>query len=387
VKPVTAVVGKDREAASFVAASVMSLVVAGIVVLAYLLGRRLGGTSRNALLVALGIAFGTLLMPYSKEFYSEPLVCLALIACFLCAQTRRYELAALALGYACLTRPQTLLLVPVFLVLVGVADRRRAWRSAAIIGAFVVLIALYNWVRFEDFLKFGYQGEEFNSDPIDSGTALLFSPTKSILLFVPCIVLVPIALASLWSRARTVCVLMGANLVLVFGANLFWHDWRGGWSWGPRLLLTGIVPALPALAPWVNGVRARLLAVVALFALGFVVSLPAMIVPTQAQQLDERAVPRDAPAVLRQYGLIEPTARYSADNLYDKAPPGSGSHRKYLSLWQVNLSRALGRPGLAGAAVLTLLLAALCALAAWRFARPRQEALTSPRSGSAAAPS
>jgi hypothetical protein len=369
VKPITAMVGKDREAASFVAASVTPLVVAGIVVLAYLLGRRLGGSWGIALGVALGIAFGTFLLPYSKDFYSEPLVCLALLACFLCAHSARYELAALALGYACLTRPQTLLLVPVFLVLVALVDRRRAVWAAVIIGGFVLLMALYNWARFDDALQFGYAGEGFDGDPVVAGKGLLFGSTKSVLLFAPCIVLVPFALWSLWSKARTVCALMAANLILVFVANLFWHDWRGGWSWGPRLLLTGVVPALPALAPWINGARARLFAAVGLFALGFVVSLPAMIVPTQAQQLDDRVVPRTAPAVARQYALIEPTARYSAEHPYDEAPPGSGSHRKYLWSWQVNLSRSLGRKGLLAAAALTVLLASLAALVGWRTAR------------------
>lgn len=368
-KPVTAVVGKDREVASFVAASVMPLVVAGIVTLAYLLGRRLGASRGIALAVALGIAFGTFLMPYSKDFYSEPLVCLALLACFLWVHTARYELAALALGFACLTRPQTLLLVPVFLVVVGLADRRRVVRAAVIVGAFVVLMGLYNWIRFDDALKFGYQGEGFDGDVIVAGKGLLFGSTKSVLLFAPCIVLVPFALWSLWSRARAVCALMAANLILVFVANLFWHDWRGGWSWGPRLLLTGVVPAIPALAPWISNVRARAYVAAGLFALGFAVSLPAMIVPTQAQQLDERAVPRSAPAVARQYRLIEPTARYTADHLYEKAPPGSGSHRKFLWFWQVTMSRSLGRKGVLAAAVLTVLLAAFAALATWWLVR------------------
>jgi len=368
-KPIAAVVGKDREIASFVAASLMPLVVAGIVVLAYLLGRRLGGSSGTALAVALGIAFGTFLMPYSKDFYSEPLVCLALLGCFLCVHTARDELAAVALGYACLTRPQTLLLVPVFLVLIGLRDRRRVLPAAAIIGGFVLVMGLFNWVRFDDPLKFGYAGEGFHGDALVAGKGLLFGSTKSVLLFAPCIVLVPFALWSLRSKARTVCALMAANLILVFGTNLLWHDWRGGWSWGPRLLLTGVVPALPALAPWIRGVRARVYLVVGLFALGFLVSLPAMVVPTQAQQLDDRAVPRTAPAVARQYELIEPTARYTADHLYNKAPPGSGSHRKYLWLWQVNMSRALGRKGLFAAALLTAVLAVFAALAGWWFAR------------------
>jgi len=369
VKPVTAVVRKDREAESFVAASLMPLVVAGIVALAYLLGRRLGGSTGVALAVALGIAFGTFLMPYSKDFFSEPLVCLALLACFLWAHAARYELAAVALGFACLTRPQTLVLVPVFLVVVGLADRRRVLRSAVIIGGFVMLIALYNWVRFDDPLKFGYPGEGFDADPLVSGKGLLFGSTKSVLLFAPCVALVPFALWSLWSRARMVCALMAANLITVFVANVLWHDWRGGWSWGPRLLLSGVIPALPALAPWITGARVRLYLAVGLFAIGFLVSLPAMIVPPQAQQLDDRAVPRAAPAVARQYELIEPTARDTADHLYDKAPPGSGSHRKYLWLWQVNLSRSLGRKGLVAAALLTVVLATFVVLAGRWFER------------------
>jgi hypothetical protein len=283
--------------------------------------------------------------------------------------TARYELAALALGFACLTRPQTLLLVPVFLVVVGLADRRRVVRAAVIVGAFVMLMGLYNWIRFDDALKFGYQGEGFDGDLIVAGKGLLFGSTKSVLLFAPCIVLVPFALWSLWSRARAVCALMAANLILVFVANLFWHDWRGGWSWGPRLLLTGVIPAIPALAPWISNVRARAYVAAGLFALGFAVSLPAMIVPTQAQQLDERTVLRSAPAVARQYRLIEPTARYTADHLYERPPPGSGSHRKFLWFWQVTMSRSLGRKGVLAAAVLTVLLAAFAALATWWLVR------------------
>jgi hypothetical protein len=94
-----------------------------------------------------------------------------------------------------------------------------------------------------------------------------------------------------------------------------------------------------------------------------------MIVPTQAQQLDERAVPPSAPAVARQYELIEPTARYTAHHLYEKAPPGSGSHRKYLWLWQVNMSRSLGRKGLLAAVAFTLVLVACGALVGWWVAR------------------
>lgn len=88
-RPVAAVVGHDREVGSFAAASVMPFVVAGIVLVAYLLSRRLGASSVSSILVTLGLAFGTFLLPYSKEFYSEPVVCLALLGCFALWAMRR----------------------------------------------------------------------------------------------------------------------------------------------------------------------------------------------------------------------------------------------------------------------------------------------------------
>jgi hypothetical protein len=363
-EPIAAVAGHDREIGSFAAASVMPLVAAGIVLLAYQLGRRLGASRRSSVLVALGIAFGTFLMPYSKDFYSEPLVCLALLACFLLVQTGRYELAAVALGYACLTRPQTVLLVPVFLLVVWSIDRQRMWRAAVILAAFVVVLAWYNWARYGDALHFQYPGEGFTGDPTAAMRGLLFDPTKSVLLFAPCVIFLPAALWALRSRARALCVLMTGNLVLVVVTDLFWHGWSGGWSWGPRLLLTGLVPALPALAPWIDGVRVKTFAVAAVFALGFAVSFAAVLVPTQAQQLD-RDTTRSSPTPLRQYELIAHTTRYTQQHLYERDAPGSGSHRKYLSLWQVNLARVLGRTGVVAALLGTLLLAGIAGIAAF----------------------
>lgn len=358
---VATLVGHDRELGSFAAASVMPLVVAGIVLVAYQLSRRLGASSRSSVLVALGLAFGTFLLPYSKEFFAEPLVCLALTACFLFVRTGRYELAAAAIGYACLTRPQTLVLVPVFVLIVWSMDRRRAWRAALVIGAFVVVMLTYNWARFGDITQFQYPGEGFTGDPVSAADGLALDSAKSLLVFAPCVVLLPAALWSLRARARPVMVLMSANLVLVVGLTLFWHDWRGGWSWGPRLLLTGVIPALPALAPWIDGVRVKTFTLGALFVLGFAVSFSAVLVPTQAQQLDPGRQ-HGSPTVLRQYELIEPTARYTGEHLYQKAAAGNGSHRRYLSLWQANMARVLGRTGLVAALLMTAVLAAVGAL-------------------------
>jgi hypothetical protein len=102
--------------------------------------------------------------------------------------------------------------------------------------------------------------------------------------------------------------------------------------------------------------------VAALFVLGFAVSFAAVLVPTQAQQLDPQGH-HEGPRVLRQYELIEPTARYTGEHLYEKAAAGNGSHRRYLSLWQANTARVLGRAGLVAALLVTLVLAAVGAWA------------------------
>src|SRR4029079_6628660 len=57
-KPVSAVVGHDREVGSFAVASLMALIVAALAVAITVLGLRLGGSRLTATLVALGAVFG-----------------------------------------------------------------------------------------------------------------------------------------------------------------------------------------------------------------------------------------------------------------------------------------------------------------------------------------
>jgi len=158
---------------------------------------------------------------------------------------------------------------------------------------------------------------------------------------------------------------MTANLVIIVATTLAWHAWEGGWSWGPRLLLPGIVAAVPSLAPWVRAQQWRVWALVACFAVGFVVSFPTVLVPTQSQQLDN--VARSSPTIVREYELIGPTARYTADHLTVGSRSGTGSHRKYLSLWQANAGRVLGKAGLVAALLVSMALAAIAVFALRRW--------------------
>ena len=39
---------------------------------------------------------------------------------------------------------------------------------------------------------------------------------------------------------------------ITFATAALWFAWHGGWSWGPRLLLPGLVPAIAAIGPWIS---------------------------------------------------------------------------------------------------------------------------------------
>ena len=119
-------------------------------------------------------------------------------------------------------------------------------------------------------------------------------------------------------------MLITGNLAITFVVMATWFAWHGGWSWGPRLLLPGVIPALAAIGPWLSNATHRRAAVV-LFAAGLLVSFPALIVSTQAQQFEVRSPPPwthfldtqplASPAVMRQYGLIPPNTRTPRSSL------------------------------------------------------------------------
>ena len=81
---------------------------------------------------------------------------------------------------------------------------------------------------------------------------------------------------------------------------------------GPRHLIA-IVPVLLApCALWLEAAVWRTRAFVALCALGLVIAVAGVLVPTQAQQLD--APPPNSPTIWRQYELLPSTVRYSVNH-------------------------------------------------------------------------
>ncbi len=158
---------------------------------------------------------------------------------------------------------------------------------------------------------------------------LTLSPAKSVFIFAPVALLLGPALWQLRRSGSGATLFLTANLMTTLLIAATWTAWEGGWAWGPRLLLPGLVPAIAALAPWMGHASWRRGAVVAVLIAGFVVSLPTVFVPTRAQQLDGNNF---APEIVRQAELIRPTVSKSIRSLGGVGPL---ERRKVVPLWHI----------------------------------------------------
>src|SRR5262249_14940610 len=145
-----------------------------------------------------------------------------------------------------------------FLLLAHGPSRRETWRRvAAFVGCALaggVLWAWYNIVRVGHPFSVGYV-PEFGASGY---AAVLFSPSRSLLLFAPIALVWLAGLLAPGAAAAADRVLLAGPLAAFFMFYGALADWPGGRSYGPRYL----VPALLLLAPgaallWQRGGRWR----------------------------------------------------------------------------------------------------------------------------------
>jgi hypothetical protein len=237
-------------------------------------GARLYGSLRMGAGLALLYGVGTLAWPYSRFFFSEPLF----TACIVLGAFALYEdrplIAGLGLGYAIATRVGGAMLLPAFLVYAvwrsqiprpaaEVYERQQGspltrkkvfamlrgrgfwtlfWLGLGMVpGALLVLAN--NWIRFRTLGERGYEGQGFTGEPLEGLLGLLFSPGKSVFLYVPLLLALPFALRPFARRFRPEAALIGLLSVITLLQSSYWWIWWGGWGWGPRFL----VPLMPLL--------------------------------------------------------------------------------------------------------------------------------------------
>jgi hypothetical protein len=236
------------------------LIAAAAVALFYALGRRLGYGRGLALLLSAGFAFGSLLWPYTKTFFSEPLMIALLLAASLAAfEVRRGSLPAAAalgaaLGFAVLTREDTAAVLPFFALYVLWPRGRAPLSAPALVAAALPLALLlgitvwYHELRFQSLFA-GYAektGNVFAWTASNLFTGLygqVVSPGKGLLFYTPLVALAPLAWSTFWRRAPLECALFTALIVERFVLFSFLNRWYGGVCWGPRY----VVPTIPFL--------------------------------------------------------------------------------------------------------------------------------------------
>jgi len=344
-QPIGAVTGRVELVEAAATATLMPLAAGALAGALHLLGRRLGAPRAAAGLVAAGTVLGTYLLPYGRDFFTEPLVALGVVVMVERALAGRELQAGAALAFAVLARPQSAAFAPLLMcfVLIRGGGLSAIVRTLPPLAIAALASVAYNLHRFHDALEFGYRpplDPGFTTPLLDGAGGLLFSPEKSVVLFAPAIVLVPLALIALWRRDRATTTLLLTIFAATFVLAATWWSWSGGWSWGPRLLIPGVVLVLVAVGPWIGTNARRWKLASALFALGFALSFSAVLAPPGAQLLDRRPG-TDGPQIVRQYRELPQLTKRSVDGATDRAARG-GDYRRYLSPWQANLLREVG---------------------------------------------
>ncbi len=265
--------GDDRPARFAVGMtnSAVSVALAGVF---WLLCRRLGASRLSATAATLVLGFASLVWPYARADFSEPLQTLCLLTTFYAFLRWRHAngraayivwpaLAGAAAGLAFLTKAASVVvLAPLALYFAALLWERRslgprrllpvALAAALPFAACTVFQLTLNVYRFGSLSEFGY-GDEPKvgfTTPLHLGVQYLLASTgKGLFFFAPPVVAGLMLLPALGRRYPREAVAAG----LVFAAELLyfgrWWAWHGDWAWGARYMYVTVPFALMGLVP------------------------------------------------------------------------------------------------------------------------------------------
>ena len=153
--------------------------------------------------------------------------------------------AGLALGLATVTRPTAGL----FALATGAALLAQGrWRAALAAGAGgavpVAVLFFINWHQFGNPFLGGYAAEyDLPGPPLWLGlSGQLVAPSRGVFVYSPALLLAPVGAVIVWRRRAEFAGRRGVILAWLGAAAATvlyyarWHDWRGGWCFGPRFL-------------------------------------------------------------------------------------------------------------------------------------------------------
>lgn len=240
---------------SMVTAATCGLCGALIAPLLYLHGRRRAGASPpHALAVALAIAFGTIVFPYSTMLFAH--VPAALFLFVAVTQLRERPLLAGAAAGVAATCFYVNILAAVILAAVALLHSRRHALRFVLGGLpFALLLGIYQWRCFGSPFRTAVEASTFTQKGLLFGVlhlpslealyGITLSPYRG-LFFTSPVLLFAFAGAMAMARkreARPELIAVAAITVIYFLVIAAFNGWNGGWAFGPRYVLP-VVPLL-----------------------------------------------------------------------------------------------------------------------------------------------
>lgn len=201
----------------------------------------------DSLIGVMILSFCTMLFPYTKTLFAEPLLTLLIYFSFylIWSKNNRILLGGAIFALAFLTKFSAVIFLPAFLYYLAAT-----YKSFKILIRFLfpllpgfIIFFIYNLIRFNNGLNTGYTGVDI-SKPINKGLYLfILSPGKSVFLYQPLIIFALFGTYFLFKKDSHLTVFF---LINVFIHLLFYSAYNyqtGEWAWGPRFLY----PLLPFL--------------------------------------------------------------------------------------------------------------------------------------------
>jgi hypothetical protein len=236
---------------------------AALVWLLYRLVLLLGYDRKTAILLSAVFAFATMNFHYSVNAQEQTQVGLLLVLAiwFMVKyyQQRRFIYAwffCITLGMCLLFRPASAVTVlPVYLVaavndILGSHKKDilkiiAKWFLAGALGTggFIIACFWYNYIRFGSVFESGYglsiptslAGHKlFESPPLPTLAAMLFSPGKSIFLYNPVLLLFPLCVYGFYHRHKVVALAISSAILSDFVFHSFFTAWAGDYAWSIR---------------------------------------------------------------------------------------------------------------------------------------------------------
>jgi len=249
-----------------------------------LLGR-LAGDPRRGALVGLAVYFSSPLWFYSRTFTTEPYIWSFAVLALASLAAERWVIASVSLAL-CLAMKETAILIvaPILLASILIMGTRRLWHLLVGPTVFAAVFVAKNLALGAPPLA-TFQPYQFATSA-EGLVGFLVDPQRGLLWFAPLLLVAMFGWCRAFLEGPNSVVLAAAAFILLsyYLAAALWVDWRGGASYGPRLL----VPALPVLAlPLLGLVRARphrlvRVLLVGAFVGGFAVNWCAALRPVEA---------------------------------------------------------------------------------------------------------